>query len=303
MQSRFAASAAATGSREWVYVNNKDSGAMMPSRGLGSVVGRRQALTFLTCASAAAMLSACGGGDATVTPAPSPTPTPGPAPTPTPTGCTVTKSEAAGPFAADGSNTAPGVTSNVLTQNGVVRADVRPSFIGSTTAATGVPVALTLTLVNTNAACAPLVGYAVYIYSADAQGRFSLYDVPAQSYLRGVQVTSASGQVVFTTLIPGVDTGRYPRFYIQVFPTAASATSGAQAILTTQLIIPAVVAQSVYSDATNYPGQAARFAAVSLAGDPAFGDNTTAENAGLTPSFSGSVAAGFTAGLTIGLPR
>ncbi len=267
-------------------------------------MGRRQALLLLTGASAAALLSACGGSDDTTpAPTPSPTPAPGPSPTPAPTGCAVTKAEGAGPFPADGTNVAPGATSNVLTQNGVVRADVRASFVGSTTAATGVPVALTLTLVNTNAACAALAGYAVYIYSADAQGRFSLYDVPAQSYLRGVQVTNAAGQVTFTTLIPGVDTGRYPRFYIQVFPTAASATSGTQAVFTTQLILPASVAQSVYTDTTNYPGQAARFAAVSLTGDPAFGDNTTAENAALTPSFSGGVGSGFTAMLTIGLAR
>lgn len=280
---------------------------------MGSVVGRRQALTFLTMASTAAMLSACGGnGDntptPTPTPGPTPAPTPGPTPTPTPT-CSVAKAEVAGPFPADGSNvaapTAP--TSNVLANTGVTRSDVRASFITSTATTPGVPVQITLRLVNTNAACAGLVGYAVYIWSANAQGAYSLYDVPAESWLRGVGVTAGTGEtagtVTFTTIIPGVETGRFPHFHIEVFATAASATSGAQAILTTQLIVPQTVAAATYTDPTNYAGQATKLATVTLATDPVFGDNTTAENALLTPSFNGGVGSGFTAGLTIGLAR
>ena len=156
---------------------------------------------------------------------------------------------------------------------------------------------------SANAACAPLVGYAVYIWSANAQGQYSLYDAPAESWLRGVQVTNTAGKVTFTTIIPGVETGRFPHFHIEVFATAASATSGAQAILTTQLIVPQTVAAATYTDPTNYGGQATKLAAVSIATDPVFGDNTTAENALLTPSFNGGVGSGFTAALTIGLAR
>ena len=62
-----------------------------------------------------------------------------------------------GPDPADGRNTAPGVTSNVLTQSGVIRSDIRTSFVGSsTTAAPGVPIRLTITVVNVNSACAAL---------------------------------------------------------------------------------------------------------------------------------------------------
>ena len=272
---------------------------------MGSFVGRRQALTFLTMASTAALLSACGGsGDNTPTPTPTPTPPPTPTPTPTPA-CVVTKAEVAGPFPADGSNVAtpPAPTSNVLANTGVTRADVRASFITSTAITPGVGCALTLTLLNSNAACAPLVGYAVYIWSANAQGQYSLYGAPAETWLRGVQVTNSAGQVTFTTIIPGVETGRFPHFHIEVFATAASATSGAQAILTTQLIVPQTVAQSTYTDPTNYGGQATKLATVSLAADPVFGDNTTAENALLTPSFNGGVGSGFTAVLTLGLAR
>lgn len=287
--------------------DNHGQGKSETPLAMGSIVGRRQALTFLTMASTAALLSACGGSGSN-TPTPTPTPTPGPSPTPTPTPaptCAGVKAEVAGPFPADGSNVAPAPapTSNVLANTGVTRADVRASFIGSTTATPGVNVALTLTLQNNNAACAPLVGYAVYIWSANGRGQYSLYDVPAESWLRGVQVTNAMGQVTFTTIIPGVETDRFPHFHIEVFATAAAATSGAQAILTTQLIVPLTVAQPTYTDTTNYPGQAAKLAAVTLATDPVFSDNTAAENAGLTPAFNGGINSGFAAALTIGLAR
>ncbi|MFY7948072.1 MAG: SpoIID/LytB domain-containing protein [Gemmatimonas sp.] len=47
---------------------------------------------------------------------------------------------------------------------------------------------VTLTLVNNNGQCAPLAGYAVYLWHADAQGRYSMYSsgVENEDYLRGV---------------------------------------------------------------------------------------------------------------------
>ncbi len=266
------------------------------------ILQRREALGLIGMASTAALLSACGDSNNTPTPTPSPTPTPGPAPTPTPTTCAVFPAETSGPFPADGTNTAPGFTSNILTQSGVTRGDIRSSFANSSTAATpGVAVAITLTLVNTNANCAPLANYAVYLWGANAQGRFSLYDVPAESWLRGVQVTGTAGTVTFTTIFPGVYANRFPHLFIEVFPTAAAATNGNQAILRTQLVMPAAVANAVYTDPTNYAGNATKFAAVSIAADPVFGDNSAAQIAAMTPSFTGGISSGFTAAITIGI--
>lgn len=268
------------------------------------ILARRQALGLIGMASTAALLSACGDSNNTPSPSPSPSPTPGPTPgpTPTPTTCSVFPSETSGPFPADGTNTAPGFTSNILTQSGVTRGDIRASFANNSTAPTpGVPVLITLTLVNTNANCAPLANYAVYLWGANAQGRFSLYDVPAESWLRGVQVSSATGTVTFTTIFPGVYADRFPHLFVEVFPSAAAATNGSQAILTTQLVMPAAVANAVYTDPTNYAGNAAKFAAVSIATDPVFGNNSAAQIAAMTPRFTGGVGSGFTAAITLGL--
>jgi hypothetical protein len=53
--------------------------------------------------------------------------------------------------------------------------------------APGIPVAQTLTLVNSNAACAPVVSYVIYLWQADRDGLYSLYTRPNESWLRGVQ--------------------------------------------------------------------------------------------------------------------
>ena len=65
-------------------------------------------------------------------------PNPEPTATATATGaCIVDPTETAGPYPADGTDTSNGATSNALTVSGVVRSDVHPSFVSSTTVAGG----------------------------------------------------------------------------------------------------------------------------------------------------------------------
>lgn len=277
-------------------------------------MGRRQALRWFGAGGAAMLVGGCGGGSSTAssgstgvvvtptTPAATPTPTPAPTPTPTPTAaCTVPASETAGPYPGDGSNSSGGVTSNVLPVSGVVPSDIRPSFIGSTAVAGGVAVTFTIQLVNVNNACAPLAGYAVYLWHCDRDGRYSLYDLPNESYLRGLQVTDANGRVTFTTIFPGCYAGRYPHMHFEIFSSLGNATSGRFAVLTSQFAMPAAVCSAVYAGAAGYTTSQSRFAAVSIASDGIFGDNSSAQMAVMTPTFSGSVAAGYTAATTIGI--
>src|ERR1700761_3676928 len=58
--------------------------------------------------------------------------------------CVADAPEIAGPFPADGTNHAQGETSDILTESGVVRSDVRRSFLTTTTKAKGVKVHLKL---------------------------------------------------------------------------------------------------------------------------------------------------------------
>ncbi|MBL8552774.1 MAG: intradiol ring-cleavage dioxygenase [Phenylobacterium sp.] len=195
---------------------------------------------------------------------------------------------------------ANGVLSNSLTAAGIVRSDIRSSFGSLSGTAAGVPLTLAINLVNVNASCAALADYAIYIWHADALGRYSLYDLPQQNYLRGVQATNASGQATFTTIFPGCYAGRYPHIHFEVFRSLATATNVSNRLLTSQFAMPAAACSAVYAD-SNYTGSAARFAQTTTGNDNVFGDNTAAQIAAMTPALTGSVSAGYTGSVTVGL--
>lgn len=158
-------------------------------------------------------------------------------------------------------------------------------------------------MVNVNASCAPLAGYAVYVWHCDRDGRYSLYDLPSESYLRGVGVTDANGQVSFTTVFPGCYAGRWPHIHFEVFSSFANATSGRYAVLVGQLALPSTAAALVYNDASGYTSSIRNFAGVSLNGDNVFGDNSAAQLAQQTPAMTGNVTDGYVATATIGIAR
>lgn len=282
-----------------------------------ALASRRRALRWFAGAGTGALLSGCDGGStsattvsttATPTPTPSATATATPTPTPTATatasGCVVDPTETNGPYPADGTNTSSGLTSNALTAANVVRSDIRSSFIGSSTSvAAGVQLTLTLTVVDVNAGCAALAGYAVYVWHCDRDGKYSLYDLPSESYLRGVGVTDSNGQVTFTTIFPGCYAGRWPHIHFEVFSSLTNATSGRYATLISQLAMPSAVCSTVYNGASGYTTSIANFAGVSINGDNVFGDNSAAQIAQQTPTLSGSVAAGYTGTAIIGIAR
>ena len=291
-----------------------DRGLSHDLRVLGALVERRRALQWFAGAGTAALVAGCGGGasssDSTTvvsgsTPTPTPTPTPTTTATPTPTSgaCIADASETNGPYPADGTNSSSGATSNALAVSGIVRSDIRSSFISSTTVAGGVRLDITLTVVDVNSACAPLAGFAVYIWQCDRQGYYSLYTAPAESYLRGVQVTDANGQVTFTTIFPGCYPGRWPHIHFEVFSSLSGATSGRYAVLISQLALPTDACTAVFADTATYPSSRANFAAISLASDNVFGDNSSAQIAAMTPTLTGSASAGFSGTATIGIAR
>lgn len=211
--------------------------------------------------------------------------------------------ETNGPYPADGTNTSAGLTSNALTATGAVRNDIRSSFVGSSTAtAPGVRMSITITIVDANNSCAPLAGYAIYIWHCDATGQYSLYDLPNESYLRGIQVTDANGQATFTTIVPGCYAGRYPHIHFEVFSSLSNATTGRSARLISQFAVPAAVCTTVYAGASaTYGASASRFASTSIASDNVFGDNSTAQMAVMTLAMTGSVADGYAATSTIAI--
>ncbi len=267
---------------------------------------RRNVLRLLGLSAGGLILTGCGGGgssDGTTT-----TGTTTDTGSSTGTGssnsanCSVTVSETEGPYPADGSNSSSGTLRNVLTTSGVVRTDIRPSFGGvSSNTAAGLPVTLAIQLVNTNNSCAPLAGYPIYIWHCTQSGQYSLYDLPNENYLRGVQVTDANGMVSFTTIFPGCYSGRWPHIHFEVYPTLASATSYRNKILTSQFALPQTVCNTVYNLTSGYTSSRSNFQSISLATDNVFRDNTSAQITAMTPAFSGDSTNGYAAAVTVGV--
>lgn len=256
---------------------------------------RRQLLGWIASAPTIALIAACGGGSASGSGS-----NPGNAST---GGCIADPEETAGPFPSDGSNSVRGSVSNVLQASGIVRGDIRGSFGGSTAAAPGVPLTLTLSVVNTGAGCAPLPGYAVYLWHCTRDGNYSLYSsaIRDENYLRGVQVADDSGRLSFRTIFPGCYSGRYPHIHFEVYPDLSLATGYTNRILTSQMAMPRDICSTVYSGATGYGASVRNLAALTTSSDNVFGDNTAAQIAAQTPTLSGSVDAGYTGSIVIGV--
>jgi protocatechuate 3,4-dioxygenase beta subunit len=210
--------------------------------------------------------------------------------------------ETNGPYPSDGSNSVNGSISNILTQSGIVRSDIRSSFGSSTTTAPGVPLTLTINLVNSNNSCAALTDYAIYIWHCNRDGEYSLYGTGIQNenYLRGVQVSDSNGQVSFTTIFPACYSGRYPHIHFEIYSSLAAATSYSNAILIAQMAMPSAICTTVYDTATGYSTSATNFASISTSTDNVFSSSTAAQIAAQTPSLAGSIS-GYSGTITIGV--
>jgi protocatechuate 3,4-dioxygenase beta subunit len=199
--------------------------------------------------------------------------------------------ETAGPYPGDGSN-----GPNVLTDDGVVRRDIRSSFGSGTGTADGVDLDIELTIVDTAKGCAPLAGAAVYLWHCDRGGLYSLYSrgATAANYLRGVQVADADGKLTFTSVFPGAYSGRYPHIHFEVFASLADAKGGKDPIATSQLALPEDACEAAYVTA-GYEASVRNLAATPLSRDNVFSDGADDQLA----TMSGSAASGFTASLTV----
>ena len=256
---------------------------------MSRLLGRRRVLGLFAGAAGATALAACGfaaatrgGGSGAAA-----TTTAGAGSGGTTSGTLLeTPEETAGPYPGDGSNGA-----NVLTQSGIVRSDIRSSFGTSTTTAPGAP--LTIHLIARDTSGAALVGYAVYLWHCDRDGRYSLYTIPTENYLRGVQETGSDGTVTFTSIFPACYDGRWPHIHYELYPSLASATSADNKIGTSQIALPEEVCDAVYAT-SGYEQSVSNMSRVSLATDNVFSDGWTTQLAAV----SGDVTTGYTATVT-----
>ena len=242
--------------------------------GWPQAVPRRKVLTW---AAGAVLAGSCAGPKATA---------------PDGSVCMTVPDEPGGPYPADGSN---GI--NVLTEQGIVRRSLHQSFGSSVGEVAGVALTLRVTLINTGSTCEPLAGRAVYLWHANAAGRYSLYEDKDQNWLRGVQELDATGTCTFQTIFPGCYKGRYPHIHFEIFPGLSAATSQRGNLKTSELTFPTDVCGAVY-ETPGYEASGANFAKTSLRGDILFGDGAPLQLVTVT----GTPASGLVGAISLGVP-
>jgi protocatechuate 3,4-dioxygenase beta subunit len=205
--------------------------------------------------------------------------------------CTTIPEETAGPYPGDGTNGA-----NALALAGIVRRDITTSMAGASGVAEGVPLTVTLTLLDGNNGCAPISGYAIYLWHCDRDGNYSMYSaaIVDENYLRGVQETGADGTVTFTTIFPACYSGRWPHMHFEIYPSLETASSGANKVATSQLALPKATCDEVFAT-SGYSASVANLSQVSLTSDMVFSDSADLQ----TPTMSGSVEGGYVAKLSV----
>ncbi|SBW24108.1 twin-arginine translocation pathway signal [Candidatus Protofrankia californiensis] len=256
---------------------------------VGTLLNRRRMLTFLGLGAATAGLAACR-----TTVAGSSGPSSSSASASTSGASREIPEETAGPYPGDGSN-----GPDVLEQSGIVRSDIRSSFGGATGTAEGVPMTLELTITDLAGGEVPFKGVAVYVWHCDREGRYSMYSdgITDQNYLRGVQVTDATGTVRFTSIFPACYSGRWPHVHFEVYPEQASITDSTRAIATSQLALPKNVCDQVYAQ-QGYAASVTNLSRVSLDSDNVFGDDSAASQ---LATVTGDVSSGCKVSLAVGV--
>jgi protocatechuate 3,4-dioxygenase beta subunit len=279
-----------------VHEEHDDHGGL--HRDVPALVGRRDMLRMMGGLSLAGLLAACGvntAGSSTTTSAASSSSTAGA--TNTEGGATTSVAagareeipdETAGPFPADGSN-----GPNVLDDEGIVRSDITSSIGGSSGVAEGVPITFNLSLVDASTG-SPLPGGVVYLWHCTADGRYSLYEIQDENYLRGVQVADDAGRISFTSVFPGCYAGRWPHAHFEVYASLEEASAGSAAIKTSQLALPQADCEAVYAD-SRYGNSTGNLSRLSLETDGIFADGWSDQLA----TMAGSVADGYVASLLV----
>ena len=191
---------------------------------------RREVIFLLGSAAATTLVGGCAGEAATSTSTASAA---GSSPGQTAPGCIVTPSQTEGPY---------------FVEEGLNRSDIRVDPSTGVLKA-GVPLALTLRLSQVSAGvCAPLEGALVDLWHCDAGGIYSdvrdrRFNTVGQKFLRGYQLSDASGLVRFQTIYPGWYTGRAVHVHFKV-RTSPAGSRGLE--LTSQLYFDEAITDAVH---------------------------------------------------------
>jgi protocatechuate 3,4-dioxygenase beta subunit len=127
----------------------------------------------------------------------------------------------------------------------LVRSDIR-SDPATGEVREGMPLVLTFNVSQvSNGSCTAFEGATVDIWHCDAAGQYSDvsdrgFDTKGQKWLRGTQVTDASGKATFTTIYPGWYSGRAVHIHYKVYPDETK-------VFTSQLFFDEALSEEVFA--------------------------------------------------------
>ncbi|HJU75026.1 MAG TPA: hypothetical protein VJ717_14880 [Gemmatimonadaceae bacterium] len=181
---------------------------------IGRILTRREALVIFGGAGAGSLLAGCvssGGAPATTD---TPSSSSGPASS-SAAACVAKPQLTEGPYFVD---------------EKLNRGDIR-SDTNTGAAKTGAPLALAINVQRIQSgACTPLAGAIVDVWQCDALGVYSdardrSFNTVGQNFLRGYQVTDASGVARFTTIVPGWYPGRASHIHFKIRQSLAPSSA------------------------------------------------------------------------------
>jgi protocatechuate 3,4-dioxygenase beta subunit len=224
----------------------------------GRILNRREVLALLGMTSVG-LLAACAprtaatAMPATAAPVASPTEVPATtAPTSAPAAIspTATVAEVASVAALPACIISPELTEGpVFVEEKLNRSDIRPDPSNGTVVE-GAPLNLTLIVGQVSGeGCVPMAGATVDIWHCDSQGIYSDtselgMQTVGQKFLRGSQVSDATGAVKFITIYPGWYTGRAVHIHIKVRGNTAA---GQGYEFTSQLFFDDALSDTVFA--------------------------------------------------------
>jgi protocatechuate 3,4-dioxygenase beta subunit len=201
--------------------------------------------------------------------------------------CNVTPEGEIGPYFADDSD-ARFNRSNIL------------SNLDGTATQTGIPLALTIIVVDGKKGCVPYANAQVDIWHCNAAGVYSdqaVENTSTETWLRGYQVTDANGRISFATIIPGWYSGRTTHIHLRVRSSYGQASSTSDGSNTTQLFFAQTFIDALATGVAPYSAEGTN--PTTNAGDRVFAEQTNGAN---VLALTGDNTSGYTAAVTVVLP-
>lgn len=273
---------------------------------VGRILTRREVIGMFGATSLAALLIGCGTGSSTVSGTTSGTGTS--------TGTNTGTGTGTGTSTGTGTGSGTGVTGLVVTpqvtegpffvDEKLNRSDLVTPGSSRSTVSGGVPLTLNLTVYGLSGTVGNLLSGAfvdlwhcdtIGAYSDIVSGSIQNENTRGQNWLRGYQVTDASGQVTFQTIIPGWYTGRTLHFHFKVRTYDSSGNQTHE--FTSQLFTTDAFSTTIYQNSIYNHGTRTVFNSNDNIFSARQSDGTTVGSVlTLNPSQSGS---GYSAAFTV----